>query len=248
MQTNQAVQVSALTQGYGKQIMLKDINLTLNHGQILALIGPSGAGKTTLVSTIMGMLRPRTGQVSVLGQAVPNRPLLAKIGFMAQTDALYESLTGAENLTFFAKMQGVPHAQIAKQMAYAANVVNLQPALKQPVKDYSGGMKRRLSLAIALISQPQLLILDEPTVGIDPELRHQIWTELNKLKDTGKSMLVTTHVMDEAERCDYLMLIRHGIALAEGTPAALKQQYAVDTIEQVFLKAGRMQDANDGNR
>ena len=248
MQTNQAVQVSALTQGYGKQIVLKDINLTLNHGQILALIGPSGAGKTTLVSTIMGMLRPRTGQVSVLGQAVPNRPLLAKIGFMAQTDALYESLTGAENLTFFAKMQGVPHAQIAKQMAYAANVVNLQPALKQPVKDYSGGMKRRLSLAIALISQPQLLILDEPTVGIDPELRQQIWTELNKLKDTGKSMLVTTHVMDEAERCDYLMLIRHGIALAEGTPAALKQQYAVDTIEQVFLKAGRMQDANDGNR
>ena len=248
MQTNQAVQVSALTQGYGKQIVLKDINLTLNHGQILALIGPSGAGKTTLVSTIMGMLRPRTGQVSVLGQAVPNRPLLAKIGFMAQTDALYESLTGAENLTFFAKMQGVPHAQITKQMAYAANVVNLQPALKQPVKDYSGGMKRRLSLAIALISQPQLLILDEPTVGIDPELRQQIWTELNKIKDTGKSMLVTTHVMDEAERCDYLMLIRHGIALAEGTPAALKQQYAVDTIEQVFLKAGRMQDANDGNR
>jgi len=102
-------------------------------------------------------------------------------------------------------------------------------------------------LAIALIQDPQLLILDEPTVGIDPELRQQIWTELNKLKDTGKSMLVTTHVMDEAERCDYLMLIRHGIALAEGTPAALKQQYAVDTIEQVFMKAGRMQDANDGN-
>ena len=244
MQTNQAVQVSSLTQGYGKQIVLKDINLTLNHGQILALIGPSGAGKTTLVSTIMGMLRPRTGQVSVLGQAVPNRPLLAKIGFMAQTDALYESLTGAENLTFFAKMQGVPHAQIAKQMAYAANVVNLQPALKQPVKDYSGGMKRRLSLAIALISQPQLLILDEPTVGIDPELRQQIWHELHRLADQGVAIILTTHVMADAEEADTLLMIRNGTAIAQGTPAQLKADYQTDSIEAVFLAAGRQQDAH----
>ena len=185
--------------------------MTLNHGQILALIGPSGAGKTTLVSTIMGMLRPRTGQVSVLGQAVPNRPLLAKIGFMAQTDALYESLTGAENLTFFAKMQGVPHAQIAKQMAYAANVVNL---------------------------------LDEPTVGIDPELRQQIWHELHRLADQGVAIILTTHVMADAEEADTLLMIRNGTAIAQGTPAQLKADYQTDSIEAVFLAAGRQQDAH----
>ena len=244
MQTNQAVQVSALTQGYGKQIVLKDINLTLNHGQILALIGPSGAGKTTLVSTIMGMLRPRTGQVSVLGQAVPNRPLLAKIGFMAQTDALYESLTGAENLTFFAKMQGVGRYLLTKQLMYAADVVDLQTALKQLVKDYSGGMKRRLSLAIALIGKPQLLILDEPTIGIDPALRRQIWQELHRLAKQGVTIILTTHVMADAEEADLLMMIRNGQAIAQGTPKQLQVDYQANSIEAVFLAAGRQQDAH----
>ena len=159
MQTNQAVQVSALTQGYGKQIVLKDINLTLNHGQILALIGPSGAGKTTLDSTIMGMLRPRTGQVSVLGQAVPNRPLLAKI-------------------------------------------------------------------------------------GIDPELRQQIWYELHCLADQGVAIILTTHVMADAEEADTLLMIRNGTAIAQGTPAQLKADYQTDSIEAVFLAAGRQQDAH----
>ena len=141
-------------------------------------------------------------------------------------------------------MQGVPHAQIAKQMAYAANVVNLQPALKQPVKDYSGGMKRRLSLAIALISQPQLLILDEPTIGIDPELRQQIWHELHRLADQGVAIILTTHVMADAEEADTLLMIRNGTAIAQGTPAQLKADYQTDSIEAVFLAAGRQQDAH----
>ncbi len=137
---------------------------------------------------------------------------------------------------------------MTEKLEKAALTVNLTSHLKQSVANYSGGMQRRLSLAIALQTDAPILLLDEPTVGIDPELRQEIWEELRNQADQGKTILITTHVMDEAERCDYLMLIRHGIALAEGTPAALKQQYAVDTIEQVFLKAGRMQDANDGNR
>jgi len=157
MSTQAIVQVSDLQQGYGTKTVLSHINLTLNRGQILALIGPSGAGKTTLISTIMGMIRPRAGKVTVFNQHVPNRLLLGRIGFMAQTDALYESLTGAENLTFFAKMQGVGRYLLTKQLMYAADVVDLQTALKQPVKDYSGGMKRRLSLAIALIAQTTIV-------------------------------------------------------------------------------------------
>ncbi|AFT82484.1 MULTISPECIES: ABC transporter ATP-binding protein [Leuconostoc] len=232
---------------FGHQQVLNQIDLTLPAGMIYGLIGPSGAGKTTLIKSILGMEVVDSGTVKVMDTVMPNRAVMAQVGYMAQSDALYETLTARENLTLFGQLMSVPKIKLAQMIDYAAGLVDLTSQLDKRVSGYSGGMKRRLSLAIALIQDPQLLILDEPTVGIDPELRQQIWTELNKLKDTGKSMLVTTHVMDEAERCDYLMLIRHGIALAEGTPAALKQQYAVDTIEQVFMKAGRMQDANDGN-
>lgn len=241
------IQVTDLNQGYGKTTVLSDINLTVTAGEILALIGPSGAGKTTLVSTIMGMLRPRSGTVRVLDTAVPNRALLAKIGYMAQTDALYTTLTARENLHFFGTMMGVPQSQQAQQMAHAAAVVNLDHDLDKAVADYSGGMKRRLSLAIALLADPPLLILDEPTVGIDPELRQQIWQELHRLADGGKTILLTTHVMEDAEEADELMMIRGGVAIAQGTPAKLLAEYQVPTIEDVFLKAGRVQDAHTRN-
>lgn len=238
------IQVSNLKQGYGKAIVLEDINLTVHNGEILGLIGPSGAGKTTLVSTIMGMLRPQEGTVTVLGQKMPNRKLLGKIGYMAQTDALYSALTARENLKFFGAMQGLGSADLKKQIPYAAGIVNLNPDLDKYVKDYSGGMKRRLSLAIALVSNPDLLILDEPTVGIDPELRQQIWAELHNIAKEGKTILLTTHVMEDAEQSDQLMMIRNGIAIAQGTPDQLIKDYQVKTVEDVFLKAGRQQDAH----
>ena len=127
---------------------------------------------------------------------------------------------------------------------YAADVVDLQTALKQPVKDYSGGMKRRLSLAIALIGKPQLLILDEPTIGIDPALRRQIWQELHRLAKQGVTIILTTHVMADAEEADLLMMIRNGQAIAQGTPKQLQVDYQSDSIESVFLAAGRQQDAH----
>ncbi|EHL97418.1 nodulation ATP-binding protein I family protein [Lentilactobacillus parafarraginis F0439] len=241
------IQVSNLQQGYGKTIVLKNINLTVHNGEILGLIGPSGAGKTTLVSTIMGMLTPQKGTVTVMGQRMPNRKLLAKIGYMAQTDALYSTLTARENLNFFGSMQGIASDKLKTQIPYAANIVNLVPDLDKYVKDYSGGMKRRLSLAIALVSDPELLILDEPTVGIDPELRQQIWAELHNIADEGKTILLTTHVMEDAEQSDQLMMIRNGAAIAQGTPDQLVKDYQVKTVEEVFLKAGRMQDENNRN-
>ena len=247
MTTNYVV-AEQVSKSFGRQQVLNQIDLTLPSGMIYGLIGPSGAGKTTLIKSILGMEAVDSGTVDVMGTRMPNRAVMAQVGYMAQSDALYETLTARENLKFFGQLMSVPKQKLVQMIDYAAGLVDLTSQLDQRVSGYSGGMKRRLSLAIALIQDPRLLILDEPTVGIDPELRQQIWAELNKLKATGKSMLVTTHVMDEAERCDYLMLIRGGIALAQGTPHDLKQQYDVATIEQVFLKAGRMQDANDGNR
>ncbi|GHP14488.1 ABC transporter ATP-binding protein [Lentilactobacillus fungorum] len=241
------IQVSNLEQGYGRTVVLKDINLTVTSGEILALIGPSGAGKTTLVSTIMGMLRPMRGQVAVLNTPMPNRPLLAKIGFMAQTDALYSSLTAQENLLFFGAMQGISRKKLREQIPHAAGIVNLVSDLTKQVSDYSGGMKRRLSLAIALVSDPEILILDEPTVGIDPELRQQIWHELHQLAAAGRTILLTTHVMEDAEEADEVMMIRNGEAIAQGTPAELIANYGVSSVEEVFLKAGRQQDATTHN-
>ncbi|MZV53967.1 ABC transporter ATP-binding protein, partial [Lactiplantibacillus plantarum] len=175
---------------FGHQQVLNQIDLTLPAGMIYGLIGPSGAGKTTLIKSILGMEAVDSGTVKVMDTVMPNRAVMAQVGYMAQSDALYETLTARENLTLFGQLMSVPKIKLAQMIDYAAGLVDLTSQLDKRVSGYSGGMKRRLSLAIALIQDPQLLILDEPTVGIDPELRQQIWTELNKLKDTGKSMLV----------------------------------------------------------
>lgn len=244
------IKVQDLQQGYGKTVVLKDINLTITSGEILALIGPSGSGKTTLVNTIMGMLKPEHGDVLVLGKKMPNRKLLSKIGYMAQTDALYENLTAQENLRFFGAMQGMTKKELFSRIPYAAGIVNLKKHLNKKVKDYSGGMKRRLSLAISLLADPPILILDEPTVGIDPELRQQIWIELNRIAKEGKTILLTTHVMEDAEQANNIVMIRGGRAIAQGSPEQLVKEYKLKNIEEVFLKAGRDQDANisDGSK
>ncbi|KRL04464.1 ABC transporter ATP-binding protein [Liquorilactobacillus oeni] len=241
------IKASNLVQGYGKTIVLKQVNLEIKKGEILALIGPSGSGKTTLINSIMGMINPQKGEVTLLDTRMPNRKILSNIGFMAQTDALYWTMTARENLAFFGIMQGVPKKQLKKRISYAAAVVNLEPSLNKQVQYFSGGMKRRLSLAIALVADPQILILDEPTVGIDPELRQQIWKELHHLASEGKTILLTTHVMNDAWEADNLFLIRKGEAIAQGTPRTLIKKYEVQTIEEVFLKAGRLQDAHTSN-
>ncbi|MBT2654947.1 ABC transporter ATP-binding protein [Bacillus sp. ISL-18] len=227
-----------VSKSFGKKEVLHHVNLSVEPGQIYGLIGPSGSGKTTLVKIIVGMDRPSKGDVQVLNTTVPNLHLLQKIGYMAQADALYTDLTGEENLAFFASLFKLKKEVQKERIAYAANLVNLTAHLKKKVQDYSGGMKRRLSLAVALIQDPQVLVLDEPTVGIDPELRLSIWSEINRLKQEGKTILVTTHVMDEAEKCDYLAMVRDGEILTSGSPQELKKQYGITTLEEVFLKAG----------
>ncbi|KRL52476.1 ABC transporter ATP-binding protein [Lacticaseibacillus manihotivorans] len=231
------IDLKHLQKKFGKETVLKDVTLQVAKGEILGLIGPSGAGKSTVIKTALGMEVADGGQALVLDTKMPNRQLLGRIGYMAQDDALYEALSAEENLRFFGRMKGVDKTQMAEQIAHVAAVVDLTPDLKKTVSGYSGGMKRRLSLAIALLGDPELLILDEPTVGIDPALRRKIWKELHGLRDAGRGVLITTHVMDEAELVDNVALLLGGQVMAYGAPGMLEAQYNVKTIEQVFLKA-----------
>ncbi len=234
------IQVQGVTKSFSKKVVLKNINLDIKQGSIYGFIGPSGAGKTTLIKMIVGMDVPDEGSVYLLGEKMPNLNILQQIGYMAQSDALYEALTGQENLMFFASLFKLGKTEKQKRIAYAAQLVDLTADLNKRVSAYSGGMKRRLSLAIALIQNPKVLILDEPTVGIDPELRLSIWNELLRLKkEEGKTIIVTTHVMDEAEKCDYIAMVRDGSFIASGTPRHLKEHYNVNSLDEVFLDAGR---------
>lgn len=229
------VKVSNVVKKYSKVTVLNNINLEVKEGEIIGLIGPSGSGKTTLVKSIMGMEKIDSGMVEVLGEKIPNLKVLNNIGYMAQSDALYEELTGKENLEFFAKLFRLSKDKIKERIEYTAKLVNLEENLSKRVGNYSGGMKRRLSLAACLIQDPKLLILDEPTVGIDPKLRFSIWKELKALKQQGKTIIVTTHVIDEAEKCDKLALIRDGQIIATGSVAELKETFKVNTVEEIFM-------------
>lgn len=230
------IEIEKLSKSFGEQKVLDKIDFNLESGEIVGLIGPSGSGKSTLIKTMLGMEKADEGEALVLDYKMPKREILSNIGYMAQSDALYEMLTGYENLEFFGKMKGVPSDKLKKEIEYIAEIVDLTDDLKKLVSKYSGGMKRRLSLAIALIGSPELLILDEPTVGIDPSLRKNIWKELFKQRDSGVGILVTTHVMDEAELTDKVGLLLNGDIIDFDTPQQLKVKNNVETIEEVFLK------------
>lgn len=233
-----AIRVANLDVSFGKKQILTDIGLDVAKGEIFGLIGPSGAGKTTLVKVIVGMEKGDSGDVTVLDKRMPNLSVIANIGYMAQSDALYIDLTAKENMEFFAALYSLKGAKRKERIAYAAKLVNLEGELNKQVSDFSGGMKRRLSLAISMLQDPDVLILDEPTVGIDPELRKSIWEELDMLKGEGKCILVTTHVMDEAEKCDRLAMVRDGKIIAVGTPAELEAQTSTGKLEDAFLQFG----------
>ena len=230
------IEIEKLSKSFGEQKVLDKIDFKLESGEIVGLIGPSGSGKSTLIKTMLGMEKADEGEALVLDYKMPKREILSNIGYMAQSDALYEMLTGYENLDFFGKMKGVPSDKLKKEIEYIAEIVDLTNDLKKLVSKYSGGMKRRLSLAIALRGSPELLILDEPTVGIDPSLRKNIWKELFKQRDNGVGILVTTHVMDEAELTDKVGLLLNGDIIDFDTPQQLKVKNNVKTIEEVFLK------------
>ncbi|MBB4823606.1 ABC-2 type transport system ATP-binding protein [Sporosarcina luteola] len=237
-QKNACVSIQNVSKSFGTHSVLRDIHLDIYEGEIFGLLGPSGAGKTTLVKELAGLDTPTEGTNFLFGQKMPNLSLIERIGYMAQSDALYTELSAKENLRFFSELYGLKGKKQAERMEEVAKVVQLSNHLAKVVSNYSGGMKRRLSLAIALLHEPELLILDEPTVGIDPVLRKNIWHAFQELKEQGKTLIVTTHVMDEADKCDRLGLLRDGKLIAVGTPDELKKQTGTKTIEEAFLYFG----------
>ncbi|MDU6523442.1 MAG: ABC transporter ATP-binding protein [Enterococcus sp.] len=240
---NIVAQISQAHKSFDKREVLKDVNLQIEAGKILGLIGPSGAGKSTTIKCLLGMEKLDKGQTTVFQTKMPNRKVLARVGYMGQSDALYSDLTAKENLIFFGKLMGLNGDTLEQAIQENMALVNLTGALDQIVSTYSGGMKRRLSLATTLLSNPDLLVLDEPTVGIDPTLRVAVWKQLQHLAAKNKAIVVTTHVMDEAEKCDSVGLIIEGKLFAFGTPAELKQKFRAVSIEEVFLKSEV--DSND---
>jgi ABC-2 type transport system ATP-binding protein len=225
-----AVDVRGIRKRFGSLAALDGVTLRVPRGQIYGLLGPNGAGKTTLIRAICGLVRVDEGTVTVLGHHMPERGVLASVGYMTQAAALYGDLSAEENVRFFAAVHGGGEA------AEALRFVNLYDRRRSVTATLSGGMRTRLSLACALVHRPHLLLLDEPTVGVDPLLRAQLWDGFRRMAADGTTIVVSSHVMDEAERTDRLGLILDGRLLAEGTADELRARAGTDRLEDAFLK------------
>ncbi|MCA1723911.1 MAG: ABC transporter ATP-binding protein [Thermomicrobia bacterium] len=233
------VEARSIVLQFPERRALDGLTLTVNEGETYGLIGPNGAGKTTLIRAIAGLIAPTGGTLTVLGQPMPSRKIVASIGYMTQLEALYNDLTVAENLRFFATLFGVPKPTQRERMAELLALVNLSDRVDSVVGTLSGGMKQRVSLAVALIHKPRLALLDEPTVGIDPELRLAFWEYFARLAADGTTLIVSTHHLDEAVRCDRLGMVRDGKTIAEDTPQHLMEATQAATLEEAFLHITR---------
>lgn len=215
---------------------IDNVSLTIPAGHITGCLGPSGAGKTTLIRAVVGRQRPTSGHVTVLGLPAGSPALRRQVSYMTQAPSVYPDLTVAENLAYFAAMVDVPRLGRGGHINRILATVDMTKQANQLVSSLSGGQKQRVSLAVTLLGEPKLLVLDEPTVGLDPVLREQLWALFRRLAKAGTTILISSHVMDEAERCDSLLLLRDGRLLAQGTPAALAKQTGTKTVAESFLK------------
>ncbi len=232
-----AVKIKNLTVVLGGYFKALDaVDLELPEGRLIGFIGPSGAGKTTLARAIVGRQKVAGGSVSVFGQPAGSAGLRPRVGYMTQSVSVYGDLTVRQNITYFATMFGIRRTDVERRVTEILDIIDMRPQSGRLVSRLSGGQQRRVSLAIALIGKPELMVLDEPTVGLDPVLREQIWELFHHLTKQGTTLIITSHVMDEAERCDDLVLIRDGRILAHEPPKALCAKTGSDTVEQSFLK------------
>jgi len=226
-----AVDVDNVVKSFGTMRALDGITLRVKAGEIYGLLGPNGSGKTTLIRAIVGLVAPDSGTVTVLGSRMPNLDILGSVGYMTQAAALYPDISVEENLRFFAAISGAD-----SNVDEVLKVVELEQRRNSVVATLSGGMRQRCSLACALVHRPRLLLLDEPTVGVDPQLRVQFWDHFRQLAAAGTTILISSHVMDEAERCQRLGLIRFGKLLGEGTPNEVRAAAGTNNLEEAFLK------------
>jgi ABC-2 type transport system ATP-binding protein len=226
------IRAISLRKSFGAIRAVDDISFELTPGRIYGLLGPNGSGKTTLIRLLTGLGRPESGKAEVLGVTMPSRSTLARIGYMTQSDGIYPSLTAIENVRFFSAVYGVTDATAATRALELVELADRSTAISATL---SGGQRRRLSLACALVHRPPVLFLDEPTVGVDPLLRVQFWAHFRRLADAGTTIVVSSHVMDEADRCDELLFIRAGRVIARGGGAELRATAGTTDLEQAFL-------------
>ena len=233
------LEARSLGKAFGRLVAVDGVSFTLEPGRLLGLLGPNGAGKTTTVSMLAGLVLPDRGEVLVDGHrlAGDDDPAKRRIGLVPQDVALYEELTARDNLRFFGGLYGFRGTALERALASVLELVGLADRARDRVATYSGGMKRRLNLAAGLLHDPDILLLDEPTVGVDPQSRHAIFDNLEQLKRRGKAILYTTHYMEEAERLsDRIVVMDHGKVIAENTLAGLRREHpGVGDLEGVFL-------------
>lgn len=239
------IELKDISKSFGKNTVLKNVSLTAVDGEILCLLGPSGAGKTTLIRLITGGIMADSGTIMIDNKKCPNKSMLKNIGFMPQNDAVYTDLSGYDNLMFFGRLFGLRGKELLQKADEALRLVNLWEDRKKLVANYSGGMKKRLSLAIALFHNPEILILDEPTVGIDPVLRKSIWDEFENLRQAGRTIIVSTHVMDEAARCQRAALIYNGSLIENDTVENLLSKTKSGSIEELFFRENAAGNTSD---
>lgn len=236
-----AVRAVGLVKTFGEIRAVDDVSFDLTPGRIYGFLGPNGSGKTTLIRLLIGLTQATAGHAEVVGVRMPSRPTLGRIGYMTQSDGIYPALTAGENARFFAAAYGV---EAPEAVTDALRVVDLADRVDSIAGTLSGGLRRRLSLACALVHRPPILFLDEPTVGVDPLLRVEFWAHFRALADDGATIIVSSHVMDEADRCDELLFVRSGALIARGSGVEVRRQAGTDDLEQAFLRLGGNEPVN----
>jgi ABC-type multidrug transport system ATPase subunit len=232
-----AISVSGLVRGYGKTRVLEGLNMRVDSGSIYGLLGPSGCGKTTLLKVLLGRLVPADGSLAVLGSPPGSRGSRVPggaVGYSPQELALYEDLSIRETFLFHGRLHGMDGEKIRARESWLIEFLDLPEPTRQ-VGEMSGGQKRRVSLAVALLHEPELLLLDEPTVGVDPELRARVWDHLQSIASEGVTIIITTHYIDEAGKADRVGMMRNGVLLAEDSPKAVMESQSASSLEEAFL-------------
>jgi ABC-2 type transport system ATP-binding protein len=236
------VVIDQLVKLFGRLRAVDNLTMNIRTGETFGLIGPNGSGKTTLIRMLVGLIHPTSGTIHIMNERIPSNKVAAHIGYMTQLSALYLDLTARENMQFFCNIYGLRGKEQKQRINEMLERVELADRANDVIGNFSGGMRQRLSLACTLVHHPSLLLLDEPTVGVDPELRRSFWDYFAQLNKEGVTIIVSTHHLDEASRCTRLGLMRGGMLLAHDSPQELLRQSGQDNMEDAFLHFARRQE------
>jgi ABC-2 type transport system ATP-binding protein len=245
LENEYAILTSQLSKKFGDFTAVDSLDLKVKKGEIYGLLGPNGAGKTTIIKMLASISNPTSGDARILGEKIPDGKIASKIGYMPQETGVYLGLTVDQNMKFYGRVFNLEKDKMEKREDELLKFVDLIDWKHEMVENLSGGMKHRVSLACTLIHQPELLFLDEPTVGVDPELRVSFWNYFNQLRENGVTILLTTHYMDEARHCDRIGFMQRGHLIAENTPTELLKESGKDSLEDAFLMFSKKDETHN---